>query len=246
MKTILLVEDDKNLADGLLMNFEAEGYQAVHVDNGSDAVPVFNKGNFDLVLLDIMLPGTDGLTICRQLRSEGTTVPILFLTARDQSDEKIEGLVAGGDDYITKPFDLRELLARIQGIFRRQAWLAESDQQVSDEYQFDGRWINFKTYTAAGPGGEARLTRKECMVAKYLIERAGQVVSRDQLLDAVWGYHIYPTTRTIDNFILKLRKIFEDDPAGPVYFHTIRGVGYRFTKDEQEAQKPPEEGQDKA
>lgn len=230
MKTILLVEDDRNLADGLMMNLEAEGYQPVHVDNGREVEGVFEQGNFDLVLLDIMLPGLDGLTVCRQLRERGHTVPILFLTARDQAEEKIEGLVAGGDDYITKPFDLRELLARIQGIFRRQAWLAESEQALSDEYSFSGRKINFKTFSAEGPGGPAQLTRKECMVAKYLIERAGQVVSRDQLLDAVWGYHIYPTTRTIDNFILKLRKIFEDDPANPVYFHTIRGVGYRFSQ----------------
>ena len=230
MKTILLVEDDRNLADGLIMNLEAEGYQVVHVVNGLEVPALFERGNFDLVLLDIMLPGTDGLTVCRRLREKGYTIPILFLTARDQADEKIEGLVAGGDDYITKPFDLRELLARIQGVFRRQAWLAESGQEVADEHRFDGRWISFKSFMASGPGGETQLTRKECMVAKYLIEREGQVVSRDQLLDAVWGYHIYPTTRTIDNFVLKLRKIFEDDPANPVYFETIRGVGYRFSR----------------
>ena len=230
MKTILLVEDDKNLADGLLLNLEAEGYQTVHVDNGAEVKQAVDNGNFDLILLDIMLPGRDGLTVCRELRDEGLTVPILFLTARDQSDEKVEGLVAGGDDYITKPFDLRELLARIQGVFRRQAWLADSRQSVPGEYRFADRWINFKTFVASGPGGEQQLTRKECMVAKYLIERAGEVISRDQLLDAVWGYHIYPTTRTIDNFILKLRKIFEKDPANPEHIETIRGVGYRFNE----------------
>jgi two-component system, OmpR family, alkaline phosphatase synthesis response regulator PhoP len=228
MKTILLVEDDRNLADGLLMNLQAEGYETVYVDHGGRAVDAFEHGNFDLVLLDIMLPGVDGLTICRELRSRGHTTPILFLTARDQAEDKVVGLLAGGDDYIAKPFDLRELLARIQGIFRRQAWLAGGEQAVADEYRFDGRWINFRTYKASGPNGEAELTRRECMVAKYLIERIGQVVSRDQLLDAVWGYHIFPTSRTIDNFVLKLRKIFEDDPAAPVYFETIRGVGYRF------------------
>jgi len=229
MRTILLVEDDPNLADGLLMNLEAEGYQMIHVDHGNIVMPEFTKGNIDLILMDIMLPGTDGLTLCRQIRNTGATIPILFITARDQTDEKVEGLLAGGDDYITKPFEVAELLARIQGIFRRQSWLA-STAEVEDAYEFDGRNVNFKTFEAKGPGGSFVLTRKECMVIKYLTERTGEVVSRDQLLDAVWGYHIYPTTRTIDNFILKLRKIFEDDPRNPRYIETIRGVGYRFSR----------------
>lgn len=229
MKTILLVEDDSHLADGLILNLEAESYQVVHVAQGNEVLGVFADGNFALILLDIMLPGMDGLTICRLLRERGETVPILFITARDQADERIEGLVAGGDDYITKPFDLKELLARIQGIFRRQAWLVGSDQQVGNEYTFDGRRINFRTFEAEGPGGRFDLTRRECMVAKYLIERPGQVVSRDQLLDAVWGYRAFPTNRTIDNFVLKLRKIFEANQKSPVYFETIRGVGYRFS-----------------
>lgn len=228
MKTILLVEDDEHLADGLMLNLEAEGYQAAHVARGDDALTTFAEGAFDLILLDIMLPGMDGLTVCRRLRERGATVPILFITARGQADERIEGLVAGGDDYITKPFDLKELMARIAGIFRRQAWLTESDTLPSGDYTFDGRRINFVTFEAEGPGGRYDLTRRECMVAKYLIERPGQVVSRDQLLDAVWGYRAFPTSRTVDNFVLKLRKIFEDDQKAPVYFHTIRGVGYRF------------------
>lgn len=227
MKTIFLVEDDQHLADGLIMNLEAEGYQVVHVADGNLAMDTYGRGIFDLVLLDIMLPGVDGLTICKRIRASGSTVPVLFVTARDQSDQKVEGLLAGGDDYITKPFNVQELLARIQGIFRRQAWLA-AEEVVADEYEFDGRRINFKTFVAEGPGGKHQLTRKECMVIKYLIERANEVVSRDQLLDAVWGYHIYPTNRTVDNFILKLRKIFEDDPKEPKYIETIRAVGYRF------------------
>lgn len=229
MKTIFLVEDDRHLADGLILNLEAEGYQVVHVADGNLAMEAYEKGIFDLVLLDIMLPGVDGLTICKKIRVAGGTLPVLFVTARDQSDQKVEGLLAGGDDYITKPFNVQELLARIQGIFRRQAWLA-AEETVSDEYQFDGRRINFKTFVAEGPGGKHQLTRKECMVIKYLIERANEVVSRDQLLDAVWGYHIYPTNRTVDNFILKLRKIFEDDPKEPKYIETIRAVGYRFNR----------------
>lgn len=230
MKTILLVEDDLHLADGLTLNLEAEGYQVIRVADGARVIPAYHAGNIDLILLDIMLPGKDGLSICRELRQQGETVPILFLTARGQTEEKIEGLVAGGDDYIAKPFDMQELLIRIQGIFRRLAWLAGEGQAVGDEHRFDDRRINFRTFEAEGPGGRFDLTRRECMVAKYLIERPGQVVSRDQLLDAVWGYHAYPTNRTIDNFIVKLRKIFEDDQRHPVYFETIRGVGYRFSQ----------------
>lgn len=228
MKTILLVEDDPHLAEGLLMHLEAEGYETLHVDHGNQVLDEFDKGNIDLILLDIMLPGMDGLTICKRIRAAGSTVPILFITARDQADQKIEGLLAGGDDYITKPFNVNEMMARIQGIFRRQAWLAAGDA-IEDRFEFDGRWIDFKTFKAQGPGGTFDLTRKECMVMKYLVERVDQVVNRDQLLDAVWGYHIYPTNRTIDNFILKLRKVFEDDPGHPRYIETVRGAGYRFT-----------------
>jgi len=227
MRTVLLVEDDINLADGLTMNLEAEGYQVVTVSDGGQVLDVFRDGMFDLILMDIMLPGVDGLTLCKRIRQEGHTLPILFITAKDSTDEKIEGLLAGGDDYITKPFEVSELLARVQGIFRRQAWLG-SETGGTERYEFDGRWIDYQTFEAEGPGGKFALSRKECMVARYLIEREGQVVSRDQLLDAVWGYHIYPTTRTVDNFILKLRKIFENDPKSPVFFKTIRGVGYSF------------------
>ncbi len=227
-KTILLVEDDPNLADGLIINLEAEGYQVVHVDHGNLVLDEFHKGNFDLILLDVMLPGMDGITICKNIRKEGSAIPILFISARAETDEKIEGLLAGGDDYISKPFEISELLVRIQGIFRRQAWLTTKDE-VENILEFKDRKINFKTYEASGPGGQYILSRKECMVMKYLVERKGEVVSRDQLLDAVWGYHIYPTNRTIDNFILKLRKIFENDPKNPEFIETIRGVGYRFS-----------------
>lgn len=226
-KTILIVEDDPNVADGLVMNLEAEGYGVVHVDHGNEVLSEFNRGSFDLILMDIMLPGIDGLSLCKKIRATGSQLPILFVSARDQTDERIEGLLAGGDDYITKPFDMAELLARIQGIFRRQAWLSSPDKSV-ESFEFDGRSLDFKNYQAVSPHGRFTLTRKECMVMKYLIQRAGQVVSRDQLLDAVWGYHTYPTSRTVDNFILKLRKIFEDDVKNPRYIETIRGVGYRF------------------
>ncbi|NOY89199.1 MAG: response regulator transcription factor [FCB group bacterium] len=227
MKTILLVEDDLHVADGLIINLEADGFQVVHVDHGNQVLSEFERGNFDLILMDIMLPGMDGLALCKKIRDMGSTIPILFITARDETEQKIEGLLCGGDDYITKPFDVNELLARIQGIFRRQAWLSSSEK-AEDSFEFDNRSVNFKTYEAKGPGGNFELTRRECMVLKYLIEREGEVVSRDQLLDAIWGYRIFPTNRTIDNFILKLRKIFENNPKNPQYIETIRGVGYRF------------------
>jgi len=228
VRKILLVEDDRNLADGMLMNLESEGFEIVHISDGSSVIDEARNNEFDLILLDIMLPGTDGLTICKRLRSEGFTVPILFVTARDQTNEKIAGLLAGGDDYITKPFAMEELVARIKGVFRREAWLAVKGME-GNSYEFDGRSVDFDTFKAVGPGGSQKLTRKECQIVKYLIDRCGEVVTRDQLLDAVWGYHAFPTTRTIDNFILRIRKIFENDPSKPIYFETIHGVGYRFS-----------------
>jgi len=229
MRSILLVEDDRNLAEGLTLNLKAEGFSVVHVNRGDQAVEEYERGLFDLILLDIMLPGVDGLTVCRQLRSKGHTVPILFITARDQTEHKVEGLLAGGDDYIAKPFDTRELLARIHGILRRNAWLA-AQRSERNRFAFDGRWIDFSTFEAHGPNGDTRLSRRECMVVKYLVQRRGEVVSRDQLLDAVWGYHAFPTNRTVDNFILRIRKVFEDDPGNPHYFQTVHGVGYRFER----------------
>ncbi len=229
MKTLLLVEDDNHLADGLSISLKSEGYQVVHVDNGLRVIEELERGMFDMILMDIMLPGVDGLTVCKRIRNKGFRLPILFITARDQADQITEGLLAGGDDYITKPFDTGELLARIQGIFRRQAWLSAKD--ISGEtYEFNGRKINFATFEAEGPGGKFTLSRKECMIVKYMVERKGEVISRDDLLDAIWGYESYPSSRTVDNFIVRLRKIFEDDPQKPSLFETIRGVGYRFSE----------------
>jgi len=228
MKRILLVEDDTDLSEGLTLNLEAEGYEVVPILDGAEVMDEFDRGEFDLIVLDVMLPNVDGFSLCRKIRGTGSTVPILFLTARDSRDDKIEGLVIGGDDYLTKPFDLGELLARVGGMFRRQAWLAERTEG-GDVYDFQGRRIDFSRYVAVGPHGEQQLSRRECIVMKYLVEREGQVVSRDHLLDAVWGYHVYPSNRTIDNFILKLRKILEDDPGHPRFLKTVRGAGYRFS-----------------
>ena len=221
-----MIEDNLHLAEGMRLNLEAEGYKIVHLAHGGDVLDEIRRGLYDLALMDIMLPGIDGLTLCKKIRVEGITTPILFVTARDQQDDKIEGLLAGGDDYITKPFEIKELLVRIQAIFRRVAWLAAED--TGKTYSFDNRSIDFQSLEATTPNGKFSLTRKECMILKYLIERSGEAVSRDQLLDAVWGYDIYPTNRTVDNFIVRLRKIFEENPTKPVYIKTVRGIGYRF------------------
>jgi two-component system alkaline phosphatase synthesis response regulator PhoP len=226
-KTILIVEDEEHIADGLQLNLEMEGYKTIIAADGNAALDVYRSTTVDLILLDVMLPGISGFDVCRQIRREAGRVPILFLTARTQEEERLLGLEAGGDDYISKPFSLKELLLRIKAIFRRQAWFA-TQGAIPDEFLFGNNSINFRTFTGVGPRGTVTLTRKECMLMKFLAEHANEVVSRDMLLDGVWGYDAYPTTRTIDNFVLRLRKHFEDDPAKPKVFETVFGAGYRF------------------
>ncbi len=227
-KRILVVEDEEHIADGLAMNLEAEGYEVVVCGDGNAALDYYRKGFLDLIILDIMIPGKDGLAVCREIRQSGGRVPILFLTARDRQSDRVEGFLTGGDDYMTKPFDLQELLLRVAAIFRRQVWYGTVEREES-RYDWHENWINFKSYLAHGPGGEVELSQKECMTMKFLVEHHDEVVSRDMILDAVWGYHVYPSSRTIDNFIVRLRKIFEPDPTVPRYIHTLRGVGYKFT-----------------
>lgn len=228
-KTILIVEDEEHIAEGLQLNLEMEGYKTIIAADGNVALDVYRSTNVDLILLDVMLPGISGFDVCRQIRREAGRVPILFLTARTQEEERVLGLEAGGDDYIAKPFSLKELLLRIKAIFRRQAWFA-TPGEIPDEFPFGNSAINFRTFTGHGPRGAVTLTRKECMLLKFLAEHPNEVISRDMLLDGVWGYEAYPTTRTIDNFILRLRKHFEDDPAKPTIFETVFGAGYRFVQ----------------
>ncbi len=227
-KRILIVEDDEHIAEGLKLGLESQDYETVIAGDGHEALELWSGGSFDLILLDVMLPGKDGLEVCREIRRQAGRVPILFLTARDRDDDKVAGLLAGGDDYLTKPFNLEELLLRISGIFRRQVWYGTNELQ-SDRYQFADNWVDFKSYKASGPRGEVELSQKECMIIKFLAEHANEVVTRDMILDAVWGYNVYPTNRTIDNFMVRLRRVFEADPSKPRYFHTIRGAGYKFT-----------------
>lgn len=227
-KRILIVEDEEHIADGLRLNLESQGYETVIAGDGQTALEMWRQGNFDLILLDVMLPGKDGLEVCRTIRKEAGRIPILFLTARDREDDRIAGLMAGGDDYIAKPFNLKELLLRVGAMFRRQTWYSSGSLE-STRYEFGGNWVDFGSYRAKGRSGETELSQKEVMIMKYLAEHPDEVVTRDMILDAVWGYNVYPSNRTVDNFIVRLRKLFEPDPSNPRYIHTIRGAGYKFT-----------------
>jgi len=227
-KRILIVEDEMHIAEGIMINLEAEGFKCLHSRDGRTALDLYHSEKFDLIILDIMLPDIDGFEICRRIRRQSGAVPIMFLTARDSLEDTKEGLAIGGDDYITKPFDLEELLLRIKAIFRRQAWLAAEEQEESI-YKFDGGTIDFKKFYVETKNGGYHLTNKECLLLKYFVQNPDKVLSRNMILDAVWGYDAYPSTRTIDNFILRFRKYFEPNPVNPVYFHTEFGTGYKFT-----------------
>ena len=225
---ILLVEDEDHIRENLKLNLELEGYEVVAVGDGAKAIKSFKEQRFNLIILDVMLPEMDGFEVCEQIRLDDLETPILFLTAKDTSQDKVMGLKTGGDDYLTKPFNLEELLLRVKNLVRRSAKTQSGDTDLY-EYAFGGNKINFVTYEAKGIGGSVKLTNKELKLLKVLIDRKNEVVSRTHILQSVWGYDVYPSTRTIDNFILAFRKYFEDDPKNPKYFHSIRGVGYKFT-----------------
>ncbi|MCB9825336.1 MAG: response regulator transcription factor [Planctomycetota bacterium] len=228
---VLVVEDESTLAAGIAENLEAEGYVAEVVGDGAKALERIRAREHDLVLLDVMLPRLDGYTVCRKAREEGIGVPVLFLTARAEEADRITGLESGGDDYLGKPFSLRELLLRVAAILKRYRWY-EGPDSTGTLLRFGGNEVDFRTYVGtAWDGRRHELTHKEAMILKLLTECEGEVVSRERVLDVVWGYEVYPSTRTIDNFILRLRKRFERDSDAPLHFHTVRGVGYRFTKD---------------
>lgn len=222
---ILLVEDEENIRSVLKLNLEMEGYEVLAVGNGKKAIDLVDQQHFDLLLLDIMLPEVDGLQIAEHVRLTQFDIPIIFLTAKDDPEERVEGLKKGGDDYITKPFNLEELLLRVKNQLKRKE--KESNNGV-EEYEFGDFKVNFKTYEVTSDRETFELTNKEAMLLKLLIDRKGEVVSRQQILQAVWGYDVYPSTRTIDNFILSFRKYFEKDSKNPKFFHSVRGVGYKF------------------
>ncbi len=222
---ILLVEDEESIRDVVKLNLELEDYEVVATANGKDALKAFHEQHFDLLILDVMLPEIDGFQICEQVRLTNMDVPIIFLTAKDTPMDRITGLKKGADDYLTKPFVLEELLLRVNNLIKRTSKAPENTPEV---YTFGGNKINFATYEAEGNPGKFTLTKKEAMLLKLLIDRRNEVVSRQQILQSVWGYDVYPSTRTIDNFILSFRKYFEKDPKNPHYFLSVRGVGYKF------------------
>lgn len=228
---ILLVEDEENIRDTLKLNLELEDFEVVAIGDGRKVLKVFKEQHFDLVLLDIMLPEVNGLQLCEQIRLLNMQIPIIFLTAKDTTADKITGLKKGADDYITKPFSLEELLLRVQILLKRSQ---KNTSTSVESFEFGKNQVNFKTFEALGQEGEFKLTKKEAMLLKLLIERRGEVVSRQQILQTVWGYDVYPSTRTIDNFILSFRKYFETNPKKPIFFHSVRGVGYKFIEAVQE------------
>ncbi len=228
MKRILLVEDEKNILDILKLNLEMEGYEVVSATDGLTALKYIEEQHFDLMILDVMLPEVDGFSICEKVRLQNNDAPIIFLTAKDAAQDKITGLKKGADDYMTKPFNLEELLLRVANLIKRSQ---KQSQRILETCEFGGNKANFTTYEAEGQTGHFRLTQREAMLLKLLVERENEVVSRQQILQAVWGYDVYPSTRTIDNFILAFRKYFEKDPKNPIHFKSIRGVGYKFVNE---------------
>ena len=223
---ILVVDDETHLADGIRENLEAEGYEATVAHDGVQGLERAREETFDLILLDVMMPKMDGLKTCEELRRSGLQTPVLFLTVKGDPEDRIRGLEAGGDDYLAKPFHLKELLLRVAAILRRTDWYNQTKTTLS----FGGNEIDFQTYHArAWDGTEHSLTHKEAMILKVLADQVGAIVPREDILDKVWGYEVFPSTRTIDNFIVRLRKRFERNAEAPEHFHTVRGVGYRFT-----------------
>ncbi len=228
-KKILLVEDELHLQEGLKLNLEMDGYSVDAVGNGTDALNLLKANNdYNLALLDVMLPDIDGIRLCENIRIHNATMPVLFLSAKNSSEDKILGLRKGGDDYVTKPFNLEELLLRIQNLILKDD-RAVASQKINSIYKFGKKnLINFETYDAQGVNEKAKLTKREMMLLKLLIENKGIVVSRETILHTVWGYKVAPITRTIDNFILTFRRYFEEDSHHPSHFISHRGVGYEF------------------
>ncbi len=223
-KTILVIEDDLSILRGLKDNLKFEGYNVLTAPEGHEGLKLALEQSLDLLLLDIMLPGLSGYDICRKLKEQKPELPIIMLTARGQEVDKVAGLDLGADDYVTKPFSVPELMARIRAVLRRGV----PAKAEPDIFSFGNVTLDFKKYEASLNGKAIKLSAKEFEVIKYLIQNAGEVVHRNDLLDHVWGYDTFPTTRTVDNFILELRKKLEENPANPKHIISVRGVGYKF------------------
>jgi DNA-binding response OmpR family regulator len=230
MKRILIVEDDTALAETLKVALEMENYEVVHAGSGDQGYLFACRDGFDLILLDLILPNMTGLEVCKGLRESGDMTPVIFMTGEKKEEiDKVLGLELGGDDYITKPFGTRELLARIKAVLRR----SQMPLPELEEYAFGDVGLDFKRQTAHKGGEKLSLTAKEFGLLHLLIQNEGGVVSRDTILNEVWGYDKFPVTRTVDTFIHSLRKKIEHDPARPRHLLTVHGVGYRFTREPQ-------------
>ncbi len=241
MSRVLVVEDEEHLAQGLRFNLEAEGYAAEVVGDGEAATDrlLEKRENFDAVVLDIMLPGKDGFSVVSELRAARNYVPVLMLTARGRPQDVLKGFASGADDYLAKPFDLSILLARLQGLLRRSQWqrsgqapsASPADSNGSDDFgtfSFDGKTIDFGALELRSGDATIHLTLMESELLRHLVRNDGRNVSRKQILEEVWGLHEDTDTRAIDNFVVRLRRYIEDDPANPRHLLTVRGVGYRF------------------
>lgn len=225
-KRILLVEDEESLQDIIKLNLELEGYEVAAVNNGKAALEEFASKRFDLVILDVMLPEVDGFTICQTIRLENTKVPVLFLTAKSSAEDRVFGLKIGGDDYLTKPFNLDEFLLRVQSLLKRGG---STPDKSLDTFDFGKCHIDFNRFIIRDiEGNEHQLSKREMKLLRLFVERRNEVLSREVILETVWGYDVFPSTRTIDNYILAFRKYFEKEPKDPKHFLSVRGVGYKF------------------
>ena len=223
---VLIIEDEDDLLSGLKLNFELENYLVETAESGAEGLEKILNNSFDLIILDVMLPEMDGFTVCEKAREKGVITPIIFLTAKSNNLDKINGLKLGADDYLTKPFSLEELMLRAKIILKRSVKTIANDL---NNFEFEGNRINFSTYEVINYRGEIdSLSKKEVELLRLLISKKNEVVSRDEILDAIWADHALPTPRTIDNFILTFRKLFEKNAKEPQHFHSIRGVGYKF------------------
>jgi two-component system alkaline phosphatase synthesis response regulator PhoP len=228
--SILLVEDEEHLHEALKLNLELEGFEVSSAFDGAAAIKAVQNEYFDLIILDVMLPEVDGITVTETIRLTNSELPILILSAKNSSADRVMGLKKGADDYLTKPFNLEELLLRVHKLIDKNKKMLDKTS-VGDVYSFGPNTIDFKAQEAVGyTGQKIQLSKKEAMLLKLLIENKNEVVTREKILQTVWGYNVYPTTRTIDNFILNFRKYFESDSRNPVYFHSVRAVGYKYAE----------------
>jgi two-component system alkaline phosphatase synthesis response regulator PhoP len=228
--SILLVEDEENLHEALKLNLQMEGYEVSSAYDGVKALNMIQQEYFDLIILDVMLPGADGISITETMRLQNIDSPVLMLSAKNTSADRVMGLKKGADDYMTKPFNLEELLLRVHKLIEKNKKLQQKNS-LGETYFFGKNKIDFKAQEAINKKGQTiQLSKKETMLLKLLIENKNEVVPREKILQTVWGYNVYPTTRTIDNFILSFRKYFEADSKNPKYFHSVRGVGYKYSE----------------